>query len=243
LASLKFEDLKDNTPNPDLFGRAASVKLHKCDAFVSHSWHDDADSKWAALQEWRDDFVLERGREPNIWFDKCCIDQTNIEQDLRCLPIFLSGCQRMVVFCGPTYLSRLWCVMELFTFVHMGGKTSNIRFVPVLREGREAEDLESICEAFDSFDARNCTCFLQEDRERMLGIICAAYNSLDDFNEDVRAIFKATPWREELCAGVPDSILQSVQSARLVLEDCHREETSESTEAGDTAASDEWDVV
>merc|ERR1719188_2347928 len=109
------------------------MRLHRCDAFVSHSWSDNAEEKWAAMQRWRDGFLSLESREPTIWFDKCCIDQRNIETDLRCLPIFLSGCRRLVVFCGPTYLSRLWCIMELFTFVHMGGSAQ-----------ASAEDLDDI---------------------------------------------------------------------------------------------------
>ena len=48
--------------------------------------------------------------------DKACIDQNNTQQSLACLPVFLAGCQTLLVVAGPTYCSRLWCVMELFTF-------------------------------------------------------------------------------------------------------------------------------
>ena len=48
--------------------------------------------------------------------DKACIDQNNIQQSLACLPVFLAGCQTLLVVAGTTYCSRLWCVMELFTF-------------------------------------------------------------------------------------------------------------------------------
>ena len=48
--------------------------------------------------------------------DKACIDQGNIQQSLACLPVFLAGCQTLLVVAGTTYCSRLWCVMELFTF-------------------------------------------------------------------------------------------------------------------------------
>ena len=48
--------------------------------------------------------------------DKACIDQNDIQQSLACLPVFLAGCQTLLVVAGPTYCSRLWCVMELFTF-------------------------------------------------------------------------------------------------------------------------------
>merc|ERR1719491_970351 len=102
--------------------------------------------------------------------------------DLRCLPIFLK------VLCGPTYLSRLWCILEIFTHVHMGGRSEDIDLVQVLREGRELEDTKAIEASFDNFDARNCQCFHEGDKLRMLAIIEAAFGSLDAFNSNVRGI-------------------------------------------------------
>merc|ERR1712087_1015311 len=110
---------------------------------------------WEALQAWR---------------RRCCINQNSIETDLRCLPIFLGGCRRLVVFCGPTYLSRLWCILEVFTFVHMGRNLENLEFEIVRREGHECEDLEMVEDALDNFDAERCTCFTAEDKDRMLEI-------------------------------------------------------------------------
>ena len=49
--------------------------------------------------------------------DKACIDQGNIDQALACLPVFLAGCHTLLVVAGNTYCSRLWCVMEVFTFL------------------------------------------------------------------------------------------------------------------------------
>lgn len=115
---------------PEFFAVTELTELGECDAFVSHSWHDDPRSRWLALQQWRESFVKRHGREPRIWFDKCCIDQTDVEQNLRGLPIFLSGCKEILVLCGPTYLSRLWCIVELFTFVHMGGSKSRMVSCP-----------------------------------------------------------------------------------------------------------------
>ena len=40
--------------------------------------------------------------------DKACIDQTNIEDSLKCLPVFLSSCEQLVVLAGPQYATRLW---------------------------------------------------------------------------------------------------------------------------------------
>jgi len=198
LDQLEQGDVANNTPAPGLFSKSVNTRLNKCDAFVSHSWSDCAPEKWAALQTWRDDFKSSKGREPCVWFDKCCLDQTNIEADLRCLPVFLSGCKRMVVLCGVTYLTRLWCVIELFTFVQIGRKVNELRFEPVLREGHEQADLLAVANSFLNFDAEQCTCFLKEDKERMLGVIRIAFGDIKNFNAEVRGIFQQMGWLVKL---------------------------------------------
>jgi len=198
LSLLTASDLADNRPSPSLFLHSEPARLsslHACDAFISHSWHDDAPAKWAALQRWRSSFVAQHSREPRVWLDKCCIDQTRIDDDLRCLPVFLSGCQHLVIFCGTTYLNRLWCVVELFTFAHMGKDLSRIEFVPVLRMGKEEEDREEIERSFATFDASNCSCFQAEDHAKLLGIIGAAFGSLQHFSSAVLAIFNQESWK------------------------------------------------
>jgi len=124
-----------------------------------------------------------------VWFDKCCIDQTNIDADLRCLPVFLSGCKQIVVFCGTSYLTRLWCIVELFSFVQMGRPMDSIEFRVLTRDGCEEQDVGTIVQAFEHFDARECECFLAEDKERMLQIILAAFGDLSSFNGEVSATF------------------------------------------------------
>merc|ERR1712226_404389 len=100
-----------NHPDPRLFEVTEYRKLGIVDAFVSHSWHDDADAKWDALQSWRFKFKATHKREPYLWIDKYCIDQTNIEASLACLPIYLYGCEELLVLRGNTYLERLWCLI------------------------------------------------------------------------------------------------------------------------------------
>jgi len=68
-------------------------------------------------------------------------NQSAIEEDLKGLPIFLSGCKELLVLGGPSYLSRLWCVVELFTFVHMrGGRTDGITFIRIPNTGEALEE-------------------------------------------------------------------------------------------------------
>merc|ERR1712048_1437494 len=173
-----------------LFEKAFNIKLGTCDAFISHSWHDSPHVKWEALQQWRSDFIAKNRREPVVWFDKASIDQNSIEYDLRCLPIFLYGCKDLVILCGTTYLSRLWCIVEIFTFVHMGGKVDRIRLVPLTRRGHEHEDEDAIRETFDHFDAEQCECFCADDKARMLTIIRSAFGDMIGFNNAVRDILQ-----------------------------------------------------
>merc|ERR1719253_2164497 len=119
--------MQENTPNPALSFLTEPGQLGQIDAFVSHSWHDDPKLKWAALQAWRQEFKLQhQGREPKLWIDKYCIDQSNIADSLQCLPVYLSGCSSLLILCGPTYLDRLWCLIEIFVFLEMGGERSKL---------------------------------------------------------------------------------------------------------------------
>ena len=86
-----------------LDGQQASAELYKlaepcltgeCDAFFSHSWHDDALQKWEALVAWCEEFKSDNKRSPRLWLDKVCIDQTNIKEDLQCLP-HAARCERL----------------------------------------------------------------------------------------------------------------------------------------------------
>jgi len=211
---------------PQLLALTEVARLGECDAFLSHSWHDCAQTKWAALQQWRSEFVERRGREPRIWFDKCCIDQTDIAEDLRGLPIFLSGCQELLVLCGKTYLTRLWCVVELFTFAHMGGRADRIRVIPLLQPGQELEDAKAILEAFSKFDASKCDCFNSSDKKKMMDIMDTAYAGIDGFTAVVHKFFH-------------DSGL----AQNLMFAGCLNESTSSSTSIADPSGKSDDGVV
>ena len=104
-------------PDPQLFRKTVDAKLGTVDAFVSHSWHDNSGLKWAQLQKYREDFKQSQGREPLVWIDKYCLDQENMKEGLMCLPVFLAGCNSLLVISGETYPSRLWCLLEMFVYM------------------------------------------------------------------------------------------------------------------------------
>jgi len=216
LADLTLDDFRDNAPNPDLFLRSSPGELGEVDAFFSHSWHDCAEAKWRAMQQWRAAFVLEHGREPKVWIDMCCIDQCNIECDLRCLPVFLSGCQKFVVFVGQTYLSRLWCIVEIFTFVQMGRSIDNIEVQVVLPEGCGQEDAGFARLSFENFDARECDCFLAKDKAKMLSIILGAFGKLSSFNKEVTSIFRQVGFHVTSPSSINEAVVSSLSSGDIV---------------------------
>ena len=194
LSSLAEPDLADSKPNPELFQRALATHLGSVQFFVSHSWRDNASTKWAALRKLCEDrAIADDGGEPLLWIDKCCIDQRDIANNLRCLPVFLSGCERLVIMLGKTYLTRLWCIVEIFVFVHMGGKPSNIVILPVAEDGEQDRDeLAALSDTtlLQGFDARTCDCFVQEEREKILTIIATAFGGFDAFNAEVRSLLQ-----------------------------------------------------
>lgn len=179
------EDMLDGTPDPKLYKRSKPALLGEVDAFVSHSWHDDPESKWRAIQIWRAEFVSIFGREPRVWIDKFCIDQGNILETLSLLPVFVAACNKILVLLGPTYLMRLWCIVELFVFVQMGGQSAHIK---VKTLGRLSQELSTGIDAFDVMDAE---CFSQEDKSNLLALVEAEGRGHSPFNERVKDILRS----------------------------------------------------
>ena len=91
-----------------------------------------------------------------------------IFKDLLCLPFILSGCDQLVVIAGPTYTQRLWCIMEIFTFLHMGGDMHSITILPISEAGQDDQEAQSM---FVGVDVGASKCSLEHDKEKLLGII------------------------------------------------------------------------
>lgn len=212
-----------------LYFRATSrpATFGEVDAFISHSWSDRGPLRFRALQSWAREFEEHNGREPHIWFDKACIDQDDIQRSLLGLPIFVSGCSSFVVLAGPTYVSRLWCILELFCFMTTRGSVEDVH---VLR----LEDEESVCgqtekdergEAVDlsRFQVSNAACSKRWDREQILASIEAAFGDHRPFNKAVRSVF---------CADAPSS--PRLRSKCMDCNSCHSPRRASSLSRGDS---------
>eukprot|EP00929_Paragymnodinium_shiwhaense_P069674 TRINITY_DN35140_c0_g1_i1.p1 TRINITY_DN35140_c0_g1~~TRINITY_DN35140_c0_g1_i1.p1 ORF type:complete len:297 (+),score=28.18 TRINITY_DN35140_c0_g1_i1:147-1037(+) len=167
----------------DLYQLSEPCRLSSCDAFLSHSWHDDGELKWQALTEWCEAFRSVHGRSPRLWFDKVCINQTDIQSDLQCLPVFVAGCKTLLVTCGRTYTSRLWCCVELFVFMRMSEGLD--RDLQVCLLSGQPDEEEEIVQGWLNFDFRKCQCFAEHDKTRILQCI-EKDGGAEGFNEYIR---------------------------------------------------------
>jgi len=161
--------------------KPGSQQGEKIDFFMSHSWKDDPEAKFRALEGVVDRFKRKHGRFPTLWIDKCCIDQENITDGLKVLPINVMECRQMLVLCGPTYAERLWCVWELFTlfaFASKGEAQRSVEFVPfgAIKESVDANTDASPMGALislKSFSLANAHCFDPNEEGRLREIISA----------------------------------------------------------------------
>ena len=184
------EAMAQNAPDPGLRQHTEAAQMGNVDCFLSHSWHDPAQLKWDALQQFRTDFVSQHGREPRVWIDKYCIDQDNVAASLECLPCFLAGCTSLLVIAGDTYTARLWCIMEVFVYLAMRGFRGNMEGVILMVVGDDATKQQRTLESFLQFDAGNARCAVVDDTERLQGIIEEGFGGLGGFNLTVRQMFK-----------------------------------------------------
>eukprot|EP00400_MALV-I_sp_L67-5_P000595 gene595-1014_t len=184
LTEADFQCSDDDSKN-SLFAKSTEVSLGGCDAFISHSWSDCGSSRYDALQMWAEQFKQANGREPTLWLDKACIDQSDISANLLCLPVFTAGCERLLILAGKTYTERLWCIIEVFVFIRMGGALARITVLPIdMADESEAQKM------FETVDAKECKCFLESDRQRLLGVVEQGFGNFHQFNDILRHVFK-----------------------------------------------------
>ena len=108
---------------------------------------------------------------------QACIDQLDLDMSLTCLPVFLSSCRGLLVLLGSSYPSRLWCLLELFVYVQMGGDRERIR-VQLLSDDARA--------GLTTVSAARARCFEPRETQRLLAVIESAFGTVHPFDELLR---------------------------------------------------------
>ena len=192
-----FDDGHDRLAIAAMMSATRPATFGQVDAFMSYAWHDCGDALYDALQAWASATRRRRGlshtEELTVWLDRACLrGGSDITVLLTCLPIFLAGCKQLLVLAGPTFSSRLWCAMELFAFIRMGGTLADIDIRLIVGPGAShQEEASAIKGALSEFDAAKACCSLSRDRHRLLAVIETAYGTVEPFNELVRELFFA----------------------------------------------------
>eukprot|EP00617_Octactis_speculum_P005082 CAMPEP_0185792152 /NCGR_PEP_ID=MMETSP1174-20130828/158769_1 /TAXON_ID=35687 /ORGANISM="Dictyocha speculum, Strain CCMP1381" /LENGTH=231 /DNA_ID=CAMNT_0028487179 /DNA_START=990 /DNA_END=1685 /DNA_ORIENTATION=- len=151
-------------------------KGEKIDYFISHSWRDDQRKKWdLGFSCCAVAFYDHTGRWPTFWIDKFCLRSDAAATDgLKCLCMYIRACERMLVICGPTYPTRLWCAWEIFTVFAFQSESEVLKRIELVlldevyhSEGWNSEALT----ALEMFSVTAAKCYDPNDREIMTGII------------------------------------------------------------------------
>lgn len=174
-----------------LYCRSRGVRRGEViDFFLSHSWHDDAAAKWLALERTVSDFASRKNRYPTFWLDKVCINQNQIADGLRALPVNVMACTKVLVLCSDTYPNRLWCIWELFTLIAFASEEQafeRMLFVPFGVNGTASRVLHQLA----CFDVGNARCYNPNEEGRLKSVIAAS--GTEAFNATIRNIASHIP--------------------------------------------------
>ena len=75
---------------------------------------------------------------PGLWFDKACVHQTEPclnQAGIALFPYYLQNAKELWILFTPEYLTRVWCIYELATWLKTKPK-SPVFIVPLLRSAR-----------------------------------------------------------------------------------------------------------
>jgi len=189
---LSASDFDGNTPAATLGGKAEHVTLGHVDFFLSHSWHDSPARKWEALEKHCTHFHASKGRSARLWLDRACLNQNDIASSLPDLPTHMAGCKHLLILAGPTYVKRLWTLLEIFVWNFMKD-AGDIRVLITEDEQFSSSD---VVDTFRAVRIEDALCSSAADKEKVVSIIEASFSDLKLFDQMVTSLLlDASPGR------------------------------------------------
>ena len=88
---------------------------------------------------------------------------------------------------GPSLTTRLWAIIELYTFIKMGASADRVCVLPLA-----SMTAERMRESIEEFDVLKARCFLENDRQHILSIMETGLGGSREFNERLRSMLNET---------------------------------------------------
>ena len=100
-----------------------------------------------------------------------CIDQNDIGNGLKVLPVNVMACNKVLVLCGDTYTSRLWCMWELCTLFSFSSMQQALQSVVVetLQDGEATR--EGFIEELQAYRFTDAECYDPNEEAKILQVI------------------------------------------------------------------------
>ena len=95
---------------------------------------------------------------------------------------------------GPTYITRLWCVMEVFIFMRIkdvGAAAGSAQLARQLVTVKLLGDTTDLMLRLARFDAAKAQCRYDRDRQKLLAVIEASFGTTAPFNQLVLEVLNA----------------------------------------------------
>ncbi|KAG8460936.1 hypothetical protein KFE25_010687 [Diacronema lutheri] len=154
----------------------------KVDAYVVHSFYDSMDLKAAALEGWAQRWEARHGRPPTVFMDVLCADPSlRPWEHLQHMPAYLAKSKSLLILAGPTLTDRLWCMMELYTWLCVGGSLQHVHVLPLSTD--EAACQKAIA-SFDTFAVMYARTSSDEDMQRL--VLAVEIARISRFNDAIR---------------------------------------------------------
>ena len=180
----------------------------RIDHFISHSWEDSSvairDAKIAVFE--RLDNVAR-----DIWFDAACLRNSSTDKNLSfaTLPISVGSCKKLLVLLSPSYLKRLWCVLELQTVFAFSIPEISVSHIVVCKIDGDLTDAASFEETLKKWSLNDAHCF-DPNEEFKMRLVAYAIGE-ERFLDAVRSlsecgILQERPFYVRACERVIDTI-------------------------------------
>ncbi|GMH73089.1 hypothetical protein TrST_g10231 [Triparma strigata] len=197
-SNMSLDLIKDSGGSPETYNLSRPLNDGETiDFFMSHSWHDDASSKWETLVRVAEGFKKIHKRDPTFWLDKTCIDQENIGDGLKVLPVYVMASKKMLVLLGETYPTRLWCIWELFTLFSFSIESVALEKVQLEVFANKGGGLQKddILDYLARFNISNSCCYDPNEESKLKVVIDAIGNGT--FNMKIRKLGASIVKREQ----------------------------------------------